>query len=148
MGTPDSYTKEYMQNSEIFADVYNFLLGKKVVDHAMVARIMIYDALRYYNQLQKIAAKHKSEKDVTNSEDFISKFTKNDRLTPVITVVVYYGSKPWDASCDLFGLFDECYAEFLPLMNNYKIKVFEASRMTDRDYGHSKLLICVKRLKI
>ncbi len=190
MGTADSYTKQYMQNSETFADVYNFLLGKKVVDptklttvdidelyistklpgdtekdiikfrdvmkqyatamtdgrasyvllgienqtlvdHAMVARIMIYDALRYYKQLQEIAAKHKSEKDVPNSEDFISKFTKSDRLKPVITVIVYYGSKPWDASCDLFGLFDECYAEFLPLMNNYKIKVFEASKMSD-----------------
>ncbi len=192
MGTADSYTKEYMKDSRIFADVYNFLLGKKVidpaklspvdveelyistklpgdtdndvkkfrdvmkkyatamtderasyvllgienqtmVDRAMSARILIYDAMRYYKQLQEIAAAHRAANDSTSSEDFISGFHKTDRLKPVITVVVYYGNKPWDASCDLFGLFDNCYEEFLPLMNNYRIKVFEAATMSDEE---------------
>ncbi len=192
MGTPDSYTKEYMKDSRIFADVYNFLLGKKVidpdklspvdveelyistklpgdtekdvkkfrdvmkkyatamtdgrasyvllgienqtfVDYAMSVRILIYDAMRYYKQLQEISAEHKAAKNRATKEEFISGFFKTDRLKPVITVVVYYGSKPWDASCDLFGVLDDCYKEFLPLMNNYRIKVFEATTMSDED---------------
>ncbi len=192
MGTADSYTKEYMKDSRIFADVYNFLLGKKVidpeklspvdveelyistklpgdtekdvkkfrdvmkkyatamtdgrasyvllgienqtlVDYAMSVRILIYDAMRYYKQLQEISAEHKTVKDRATKEEFISGFFKTDHLKPVITVVVYYGNKPWDASCDLFGLLEDGYEEFLPLMNNYRIKVFEAATMTDED---------------
>ncbi len=192
MGTLDSYTKEYMKDSRIFADVYNFLLGKKVIDpeklspvdveelyistklpgdtdkdvkkfrdvmkkyatamtdgrasyvllgienqthtdRAMPVRILIYDALRYYKQLQEIAAKHRAEKDLTSSEEFTSGFSRTDRLKPVITVVVYYRNKPWDASCDLFGLLEDGYEEFLPLMNNYRIKIFEAATMSDED---------------
>ncbi len=192
MGTADSYTKEYMKDNHVFADVYNFLLGKKVldpeklshvdveelyitsklpgdtdkdvqkfrdvmkkyatamtdgrasyvllgienqtlVDFSMPVRILIYDAMRYYKQLQEIEAIHKKAKDRGTSEEFLSHFHKTDKLKPVITVVVYYGSKPWDASLDLFGLLEDGYEEFLPLMNNYRIKVFEASTMTDED---------------
>ncbi len=192
MRTADSYTKEYMKDSHIFADVYNFLLGKKVVDpdklspvdveelyistrlpddtdkdvqkfrdvmkkyatamtdgrasyvllgienqtlvdFSMPVRILIYDAMRYYKQLQEIEAIHKKAKDRGTSEEFLSHFHKSDRLKPVITVVVYYGSRPWDASLDLFGLLEDGYEEFLPLMNNYRIKVFEASTMSDED---------------
>ncbi len=192
MGSADAITKEYMKDNEIFADVYNFLLGKKVldpeklshvdveelyitsklpgdtdkdvqkfrdvlkqyatamtdgqasyvllgiesqlkIDYSMVVRIFIYDAMRYYKQLQQLEAKHKKEKDSKTSEEFLSHFHKTDRLMPVITVVVYYGSKPWDASLDLFGLLEDGYDDFKPLMNNYQIKVFEAATMTDED---------------
>ncbi len=181
-----------MKDSRIFADVYNFLLGKKVIDPdklspvdveklyistklpgdtekdvkkfrdvmkkyaiamtdgrasyvllgienqtltdcAMPVRILIYDAMRYYKQLQEIAAKHRAEKDLAGSEEFTSGFSRTDRLKPVITVVVYYGNKPWDASLDLFGVLEDGYEEFLPLMNNYHIKVFEAATMSDED---------------
>ncbi len=192
MRTADSYTKEYMKDSRIFADVYNFLLGKKIidpaklspvdveelyistklpgdterdvqkfrdvmkkygaamtdgkisyvllgienqtmVDYAMPVRILIYDAMRYYKQLQEIASIHKTAKDSTMSEEFISGFHRTDKLQPVITAVVYYGSKPWDAAVDLFGLFEDSYKEFKSMMNNYQIKVFEAATMSEAD---------------
>ncbi len=192
MGTADAVTKEYMKDNYVFADVYNFLLGKKVldpeklspvdveelyissklpgdtlqdvkkfrdvikqyatamtdgktsyvlmgienqqrIDYSMVVRLLIYDAMRYYKQLQEIEALHRKAKDSKTSEEFLSHFHKTDRLKPVITVVVYYGSKPWDASLDLFGLLEDGYDDFKPLMNNYQIKVFEAATMTDED---------------
>ncbi len=55
--------------------------------------------------------------DVMNSTghpgEFLSGFHKTDRLIPVITFVVYYGSVPWDAAMDLHGLPEDAILNML-----------------------------------
>ena len=59
-------------------------------------RVMGYDYAAYQKQYVDNAAKYKTAKSLTE-EEYLSKMKKDDRLVPVITVVVYYGEKPWDA---------------------------------------------------
>jgi muramidase (phage lysozyme) len=58
----------------------------------MVVRNMIYDALNYGDQVRKMAAIHREQKD-TRGAEFLSGFRKTDRLKPVITLTLYWGAK-------------------------------------------------------
>lgn len=67
--------------------------------------------------------------------EFLSKFCKDDKLTPVITAVFYYGTKEWDGSIDLYGMFAE--NEFLEhdvvrkYIPNYWINLIDAESVED-----------------
>ena len=50
---------------------------------------------------------------------------KTDRFTPVITMVVYYGEKPWDGAVSLHGMLN-IPEEMKAFVNDYKILLVEA----------------------
>lgn len=74
---------------------YTYLLmgveNQTDVHYAMPLRAMLYDALEYDSQYKAIAKEHRKNKDL-NEKEFISGFSKEDKIIPVITVVVYYGA--------------------------------------------------------
>ena len=195
MPETDVFTKNYISQNKIFADVFNFFIyngrrvikpeslkdespeesailfidGKKTetaqryrdvfkscavkrdgntayvllgvenqsdIHYAMAARVMIYDALQYGKQIENIAAKHKQDKDKMTSGEFLSGFTKSDRLVPVITLVIYFGAEKWDAPTSLYEMFgqkneskyDECLMKFV---QDYKINLIQPAALTD-----------------
>ena len=73
------------------------------IHYAMPVKNAIYDALQYGRQVSDIAARHRAdrkkhsetEKKVSGGE-YLSGFYKEDRLTPVITLVIHFGAKEWD----------------------------------------------------
>ncbi len=102
------------------------------IDYAMVLRSCIYDAMRYSKQLRDIAKEHDRKKDLTG-DAWLSHFAKEDRVKPVITIVVYYGSDPWDGEMDLYSMLADGCEELYPLIDNYHLKVLEASALTDEE---------------
>lgn len=67
------------------------------------------------------------EKPIT-SDEFLSGMRKEDKFTPVITIVVYFGKeKPWDGAKTLYELLDvKGDAEkILPFVSNYKLNLFD-----------------------
>ncbi len=68
MGTADSYTKEFMKDSRVFADVYNFLLGKKVIDPAKLSPVEV-EELYISTKLPG-----DTEKDITKFRDVMKKY--------------------------------------------------------------------------
>ncbi len=102
------------------------------IDYSMVLRACIYDAMRYSKQLREIAREHERKKDLTG-DAFLSHFAKDDRVKPVITIVVYYGTEPWDAAMELHGLLTAGCEELYPLVGNYRLNVLEASALTDAE---------------
>ena len=48
---------------------------------------------------------HREQKDLTGDE-FVSGFARNDKLQPFITLVLYYGTKEWDAPKCLKDMLD------------------------------------------
>ncbi len=50
---------------------------------------------------------------------------KEDKLSPVISVVVYWGEKEWDGAKNLHGMLD-ISEEMLPFVNDYKMLLVEA----------------------
>ena len=73
------------------------------IHYAMPVKNAIYDALQYGRQVSDIAARHRAdrkkhsetEKKVSGGE-YLSGVYKEDRLTPVITLVIHFGAKEWD----------------------------------------------------
>ena len=123
LDTEDSFTMEHRKYAEsIQASRDNIKIRKRStahgvelmmlgnesqehIDYAMPMRVMGYDYGTYKKQYDDNAKKYKGEKSLAGDE-YLSRMKKTDRFMPVITVVVYYGEKSWDAAISLHGILD------------------------------------------
>ena len=108
------------------------LLGLESQEHihyAMPLRVMGYDYATYKKQYNNNARQYKkqsAQQDARLDEhEFLSKMKKTDRLLPVVTIVIYYGEKVWDAATSLHGILD-IPAEMAPYVNDYRMLLVEA----------------------
>ena len=107
--------QKYRDGMKIFSGMSDekavyLLLGVELqseVHYAMPVKDMVYDALQYAAQVEEAAKSHRNERKnippevrksekKPNSGEYLSGFYREDRLLPVITLVVYFGADPWD----------------------------------------------------
>lgn len=113
--------------------------NQEEVHYAMPVRNMVYDGLSYTEQIQRLWKKRveetKTEKNKKlTAAEFLSRFTKEDSLIPVITLVFYYGIEPWDGSTDLYGMFrwgkkkrrNQILKKYI---SNYSINLIDANKI-------------------
>lgn len=104
------------------------------VHYAMPVRNMIYDGLSYADQMKQLWDTHEGKDQKLTREEYMSRFRKEDKLIPVITLVWYYGTEPWDGSADLYGMFSQYTLprEILDnFVSNYKINLVIAEDIED-----------------
>lgn len=78
--------------------------SQEYIHYAMPMRVMGYDYGSYKKQYDSNAKQYQTA-DGLDENEYLSKMKKTDRFTPVITAVLYYGSKTlgwsdyplWDA---------------------------------------------------
>ena len=92
---------------------------------------MFYDVMAYGNQVKETAKKHRKDKDTTTSDEFLSGFTKEDKLIPVITITVYLGTKEWDGPRKLSDMFGDVDEELMPFIPDYRINLLAPREITD-----------------
>jgi hypothetical protein len=85
---------------------------------------MGYDYGSYKKQYDSNAKKYQHEKGL-DEDEYLSRMRKTDHFIPVITVVIYYGEKPWDGATSLHGMLD-IPEEMKPFVNDYKMLLVEA----------------------
>ena len=96
------------------------------VNYAMPVRNMLYDALQYVRQVSRIADVHRSQKgkaehkNATGAE-FISGFHKNDKLIPVITLVLFFNADEWDGPRSLMDMMEITNPTVRRLVGDYPI---------------------------
>ena len=88
------------------------------IDYTMPMRTMLYDALQYDKQKQEIEAEHRTYK-------------KNDKLLPVITIVLYFGSKPWDGPMSLHDMLQIDNPALLQYIADYPLHLIDPHRMNE-----------------
>ena len=67
------------------------------IHYAMPVRNIIYDALQYGKQVADIAAKHRTDGSKGHSRgEYLSGFYKDDKITPVITLVLHFGANEFE----------------------------------------------------
>ncbi len=105
------------------------LLGvenQAAIDYGMVPRLLNYNVRNHILEGRDLGHKGKEG----DARPFISRMGPDDRLTPVVSVVVYYGDKPWDGATELSELFCDLPKEIeeaiKPYLPSYKIKVISA----------------------
>ena len=102
------------------------------VHYAMAVKNMVYDSLNYAKQVME-AKKSRHGEDMT-SEEFLSGFSKDDKLIPVITLVVYFGADPWDGETSLHGMFSVEDKRILKYVPDYRINLIQPAKISDEDF--------------
>ncbi len=114
------------------------------IQYAMPARIMNYDALTYHQEVRKIKAQHRENKDLSPKE-YVSGFSQKDKLYPVLSMILYLGKENWDAPCHLSHLLDfdqlpdEIQNEIEENCNDYRIHVLDVNTLESSDMFQSDL---------
>lgn len=102
--------------------------NQEEVNYLMPLRCMSYDAAEYERQAAVIGNRVKRRKDITSAE-FLSGFTKDSRLHPCVTLVLYYGEN-WDGATNLHSILDftDIPEELQEKVNDYRIYVCEVRK--------------------
>ena len=102
------------------------------IHYAMAVRGMVQDSLNYAAQVEAYARKHRVEKDL-RGEEFLSGFAKEDKLIPVVTIVVYWNAGAWDGPRSLHEMFEVKKKEVLKFIPDYWINLVVPEEMDDFD---------------
>ena len=117
---------------------YYLMLGVEIqagAHYAMPVRNMLYDAMNYARQVSDIAAKHRRDKDKMTHEEFLSGLLKNDKITPIITLVVSLSAEPWDGAKSLHEMLAIDDKDLLRFVPDYKLNLLTPTQIADEDFA-------------
>ena len=106
------------------------------IHYAMPVKNMVYDAMQYAEQVSRIASDHRnnSNKGTMSSAEFLSGFTREDRLQPVITLVVHFGADPWDGPTSLHEMLAVQDDTIRRYAQDYRVHMLDPSRISQNDF--------------
>ena len=135
---PVQKIRDLLKSAEIKQDENNIYLilgveNQSEVHYAMPVRNMLYDVLEYAGQVDNITKTHRKNKEYkgVSTGEFLSGFYKNDKLIPVITLVIYFGVDEWDAPRSIYDMLEIKDKEILSFVNDYKINLIAPSEIDD-----------------
>lgn len=101
---------------------------------AMPVRIMGYEFMNYNKQLKEIKAIHDKKKDLTGIE-YLSGISREEKLQPVCTLIIYYGKEPWSGPTRLSEMLDfsDLPEEVRNVVADYPIHVLDVRRFKDSE---------------
>lgn len=135
----DGKTKPYQLFRDIFRRVQcrmHVMLvaieNQSGIHYAMPVRVLNAEGAAYAGQLKTKEKFHREQKDLSGDE-FLSGFSRADKLLPFITLVLYYGTKEWDGPRCLMDMLDlsELPAGVTKMVRDYPINLLEV-----RKYPH------------
>ena len=106
------------------------------IHYAMPVRNIIYDALQYGKQVADIAAKHRaSDGDAKGHSrgEYLSGFYKEDKITPVITLVLHFGANEWDGPLSLHEMMAVQDQALLHFVQDYQIHLIDPAKLSAED---------------
>lgn len=108
------------------------------VDISMPVRCMLYDLVQYKSQLNQLS---ESRSDEDTDVDFLTKLSPMDRLTPVVTIVLYTGDTPWDFPLSLRDILkiEEIPVELEDYIPNTKLPILDVKHSPSVDALHTGL---------
>ena len=132
--------EKYRDVKKVFRDgSYRCLLlgveEQDSVHYAMPVREFVYDAMAYEHQIREISRTHRREKDYKEhgKEEFLSGFYREDRILPVITLVLYFGTAPWDGPRSLKEMMRWTGEEAEKYIQDYRLNLIIPAEMEDEE---------------
>ena len=139
------------------------LLGlepQSTIHYGMTVRNMLYDALSYATQISNLSSLREQEAKnagnnngdagknnnasltsgkriakIRSSEEFLSGMRKDDKLKPVITLVLNLSGKPWDGPVELHEILNVKNKKLLQHINNYRLNIVSPAEIKDEDFA-------------
>ena len=105
------------------------------IDYAMPVRVGAYDFGEYERQVKQIERSHmrNGDLDLNDHHLFLSRFSKEDRLIPVITVVLYLGPDKWEGPMSIHEMMEGFDPELLKNVSDYKMNLITPEGMDRED---------------
>lgn len=103
--------------------------------YAEPVKNILYDSLQYSKQVQQTATRHREKKDRKDRNDgeFLSGFYREDKLTPVITLVILFSSEKWDGPRTLHEMMSTQDLDILNCVADYRLNLIEPAAMVAED---------------
>lgn len=89
---------------------------------AMPVRAMLYDAIAYADQVDELARANRGDGSLAPDE-WVSGLHAEDKLLPVVTLVVHFGAEPWDGPASLHAMLGACDGELLSHVADYHLNL-------------------------
>ncbi len=118
-------------------DACYIILGLEIqasVHYAMPVRNMLYDAMGYAQQVSDLIAKHKENGTKLSGSEYLSGLRKEDRLLPIVTLVISLSTKDWDGSTSIHEMLSVKNKEILSFVPNYKINLLSPTKIQDSEF--------------
>ena len=112
------------------------LLGvedQTAIHYGMPVRCMTYDAPAYGDQIDGIRRKRRAQEGMTGAE-WLSGVRKEDRLLPVVTLVLHFGSERWDGPRRLHEMLTPADEVLVSLVPDYRINLVSPASMADEGF--------------
>ncbi|MBR4471540.1 MAG: Rpn family recombination-promoting nuclease/putative transposase [Erysipelotrichaceae bacterium] len=128
--------RDIMRNALIrhdgrYAYLYLGIENQNEIDDTMPARVMLYDALNYHGQMKIIRNRNKENKSLSKKE-YLSGFTKDDRLIPVITLVICWSPEKWTGPRSIHDMMDPKMTErFKGYIPDYPMNLISLNELDD-----------------
>ena len=124
------------------------------VHYAMPVRNMVYDALQYDKQVAMIAADNRRNKrfssgTMRNNGEFLSGFLRTDKILPVITLTLYFGTEPWDGPLSLREMYSINDSKLLDFVPDYRVQLIQPMTLSEDDFEkfHTSLREVLQTIK-
>lgn len=125
------------------------LENQETVDYSMPVRVLLREALEYDKQVKEIkrrnAARYRDTHEKISSGEYLYKIGKSDHIRPVSTLIIYWGSEPWDGPRSLHEFLDftgddEDKAEELrKLIPEYPLHILDLNESNDYSVFRTQL---------
>ncbi len=158
-GTDNSETPVQKQRDVVknicckgYSDMVFAIFGvenQTTVNYAMPVRNMLYDALTYTGQVEKANKSYRKDKTKLINEEFLSHWRKTDKLIPVITLVINFSNKKWDAPMSIYDMMDFKNDIIKTLIPDYHINIIEPASLSKEQLklfssGLREVMECIK----
>lgn len=96
------------------------------IHYAMPIRALNLEAIAYHTQWRQAAKVHSVKKDLRGAE-YLSGFAKDEKVKPVLLIVLYWGQEPWDGPRNLKDMIDfgDYPEELRELIIDYPLHLIE-----------------------
>ena len=111
-----------------------FLQNQTQIHYAMPIRGMNEEAEEYYSQWKNLERKHREKKDLKGAE-FLSGMGRNDRINPLLILIVYFGEEKWDTAESVQKLFGKVAEseKMREILTKYPIHILDMRRFENVD---------------
>ena len=137
-GKLSSRQRDFVGNARAWGR--HFLLGLEHQENIGLTfpwRLMEMDCLAYGNEIQKNQRTNSADKARYNAEDdFQYRYKKQDRITPVLTLTLYWGKKPWKEPLSLADMMADMGTlpkKIQQLAGDYKVHLIQMRFIPDED---------------
>lgn len=107
--------------------------NQEEIDYGIPLRILSYDMGEYEKQAVKIRKQVRKTSVGLKAGEYMYGFTKDSRLHPAITFLLYYGEEDWDGPKNLYDIieFEGIPENLRKMVHNYEVNLIEIRKLED-----------------